>query len=76
VDYYFAAPAHALSYTLGARYLEDLRRGASQRLGASFDVRRFHEVLLGSGALSLTVLKKSVDRWVQSELSTHQPDNR
>lgn len=68
VDYFIAAPAHALAYPVGARYIEDLRDDASRRLGSKFDVRRFHDVILTSGALPLTVLRGSVDRWVRSEL--------
>ena len=68
VDYFLAAPAHALAYPVGARYIATLRRAAAQRLGAAFDVRRFHDLLLESGALPLSVVRRMVDRWVDAEL--------
>lgn len=47
---------NALAYPLGARYIEDLRRDVARRLGPRFDVRRFHDAVLESGALPLGVL--------------------
>ena len=70
VEYFIAAPAHALAYPLGARYIEDLRRDVARRLGPRFDVRRFHDVVLESGALPLGVLTAWVNRWAQLERST------
>jgi len=66
VDYFIAAPAHALAYPLGARYIEDLRRDAARRLGSRFDVKAFHDVVLESGALPLEVLRDVLDRWIRS----------
>lgn len=69
VEYFIAAPAHALAYPLGARYIADLRRDVARRLGPRFDVRKFHDVVLESGALPLGVLTASVNRWAQLERS-------
>ena len=64
IDYFIAAPAHALAYPMGAKYIEDLRRDATRRLGSRFTAREFHDVVLESGALPLGVLKDIVDRWI------------
>ncbi|HEV8366184.1 MAG TPA: DUF885 domain-containing protein, partial [Gemmatimonadaceae bacterium] len=69
VEYFIAAPAHALAYPLGAGYIEELRRDVARRLGPKFDVRRFHDVVLESGALPLGVLTAWVNRWAQLERS-------
>jgi uncharacterized protein (DUF885 family) len=43
------------------------RRKAEKELGARFDVRRFHDAVLGSGAMPMTVLRKHVDWWIARE---------
>ena len=67
VEYFIAAPAHALAYPLGARYIADLRRDVARRLGPRFDVRKVHDVGLESGALPLGGLTAWVNRWAQRE---------
>jgi uncharacterized protein (DUF885 family) len=57
-------PAQALSYKIGAVELFRLREVARAKLGATFDLREFHEVVLGSGALPMTVLEWKVNRWI------------
>jgi uncharacterized protein (DUF885 family) len=60
-------PAQALAYKMGSSEIWDLRRKAEKELGAKFDVRRFHDAVLGSGAMPLTVLRKHVDWWIDQE---------
>jgi uncharacterized protein (DUF885 family) len=55
-------PAQALAYRLGYRWFSDLRRETEARLGARFDVRDFHEAVLGEGALPLPALRGHVQR--------------
>ena len=64
VERYIAIPAQALSYKIGALTIQKLRHKAERELGASFDVRAFHDQVLGSGALPLPVLEKKIDRWI------------
>jgi uncharacterized protein (DUF885 family) len=66
VDRYIAWPGQALAYKLGEREIRRLRADAQQRLGPRFDLRAFHDHVLGAGAVSLTVLGKQIDRWVKS----------
>ena len=72
VDRYIALPGQALSYMTGRLEIERLRASASETLGADFDVRGFHDAVLGSGALPLSVLGDVIDAWVESQRSLQQ----
>jgi uncharacterized protein (DUF885 family) len=61
---YLVLPGQATSYKIGMLKIQELRRKAEAALGAKFDIRGFHDTVLGGGALPLTVLEKRVDRWV------------
>lgn len=67
VDRYIAWPAQALAYKVGEQRLLALRRGAEQSLGSSFDLRRFHDLVLGQGAMPLGVLEAQVDAWIAEQ---------
>ncbi|MDQ6927123.1 MAG: DUF885 domain-containing protein [Actinomycetota bacterium] len=69
VDRYIGWPAQALAYTLGAIRLRDLRRLASDTLGTAFDLRTFHDEVLGHGPLPLDLLEAEVRRWLAGEAS-------
>jgi uncharacterized protein (DUF885 family) len=60
VDRYLAWPGQALSYKLGQLEILALREEANERQGPAFDIRRFHDVVLGSGALPLVTLRELV----------------
>jgi uncharacterized protein (DUF885 family) len=60
-------PGQALAYKMGATKIRELREKAAQSLGQSFDVRRFHDAVLGSGAMPLGVLERHVDWFIEAE---------
>ena len=62
VDRYIADPGQALAYKLGQLELLRLRSEARERQGSRFDIRRFHDAVLGEGALPLPVLRQVVER--------------
>ncbi|MFN5819868.1 MAG: DUF885 domain-containing protein, partial [Novosphingobium sp.] len=66
VDRYIANPGQALSYKIGALTIQRLRREAETKLGPRFDLKAFHEQVLGSGVLPLSVLETKVRRWIAS----------
>src|SRR5262249_21197898 len=64
VERYFVIPGQALAYKIGMLRILELRARAQQRLGAAFDIRQFHAVVLGSGSLPLGILEQQVDEWI------------
>lgn len=60
-------PGQALGYQMGKRAILDLRRRAEAALGDDFDLRRFHEAVLGPGSLPITVLESHIDRFIEEE---------
>jgi prolyl oligopeptidase len=64
VDRYIARPGQALAYKLGELKIKELRRKAEQSLGARFDIREFHDVLLRNGTLPLDLLEEQVNSYI------------
>lgn len=65
VDRYAGVPAQALSYMVGRLELQRMRTQAEQALGAAFDIREFHDVVLGTGPLPMPILNTVVADWAQ-----------
>jgi len=60
-------PGQALAYKMGAAKFRELRARAERALGTSFDIRRFHDVVLGSGPMPMAVLERHIDWFIESE---------
>ena len=60
IDRYIAIPGQAVAYKVGQLEIRRQRRLAAERLGAAFDIKAFHDVVLGSGSVSLPVLRELV----------------
>ncbi|WP_370948313.1 DUF885 family protein [Amycolatopsis sp. cg5] len=67
VDRYAGWPAQALSYMVGRLEIQRMRAEAEKALGDRFDIKAFHDVVLGSGVLPLPVLAKLVEDWVAAQ---------
>ena len=64
VDRYLGDPGQALAYKCGQLEIFALRDEAKQRLGAKFDLKTFHNVVLRNGAVALPVLREQVENWI------------
>ncbi|MEM8634735.1 MAG: DUF885 domain-containing protein [Pseudomonadota bacterium] len=62
---YMVLPGQATSYKIGMLKIQELRAEAEAELGDDFDIRAFHDTVLGGGALPLAVLEARIDRWVE-----------
>ena len=67
IERYFVLPGQATAYKVGMIKLLELRERARAALGEGFDIRQFHELVLGNGDLPLTLLEEQVDAWIAAQ---------
>ncbi len=67
VNRYISWPGQALAYKMGELKIRELRTKATETLGAKFDLREFHDVVLGQGAVPLDMLEAQVNRWIEGK---------
>lgn len=66
VDRYISWPGQALAYKIGELKIKALREKATHALGDEFDIRTFHEIILGKGTLTLPLMEQEVERYIMS----------
>jgi uncharacterized protein (DUF885 family) len=67
IDRYIVWPGQALAYKIGELKIKEMRAYAEKELGPKFDIRAFHDHVLGNGALPLDLLEKNIKAWVAAE---------
>ena len=67
IERYIVMPGQACAYTIGQLEILRMREEARRALGGAFDLREFHDVVLGGGALPLAILDRIVSDWVTSK---------
>ena len=67
VDRYISWPGQALAYKVGQLKIRELRDHATRELGDAFDIRAFHDEVLGAGAVPLDILDARIRDWVTRE---------
>ena len=64
---YLVIPGQATAYKIGMIEIQQLRKKAQDTLGEKFDIRAFHDTILGGGAMPLSVLARRVDNWLANQ---------
>lgn len=70
IERYIVAPGQACAYKVGMLKMLELRERAKTALGARFDLRAFHDVVLKNGAVPLEILEQLIDEWIQQQTTT------
>jgi uncharacterized protein (DUF885 family) len=72
LERYVGWPGQALSYKVGERKLRELRQAAQRELGDRFDVRAYHDEVLSSGALPLSILEARMRQWIRKQAASRE----
>ena len=64
---YLVMPGQATGYKIGMLKIQSLRAMAKEQLGDKFDIRAFHDTILGGGALPMTILERQVQAWIVAQ---------
>ena len=72
VDRYTVWPGQALAYKIGQREIERARREVSEKMGDRFDLRAFHDEVLGHGSLPLATLRREIPGWVEAAVAARE----
>ncbi|KZN47013.1 DUF885 domain-containing protein [Pseudoalteromonas luteoviolacea] len=67
VHRYMINPGQATSYKIGMNKILEMRKRAKKELGSKFDIRGFHDTILGGGAMPLSILEKRVNHWIEAQ---------
>ena len=65
IERYMSYPGQALSYKIGQLKIKELRKKAESKMGAKFDIKKFHEKMLESGVMPLALLEKKINAWIE-----------
>lgn len=68
-DRYISWPGQAISYKMGEIKIRELRKKAEKALGDKFDIREFHEVILEEGTVTLSIMEKRMDNYIEKKLN-------
>jgi uncharacterized protein (DUF885 family) len=73
VQRYIIMPGQATGYKIGMIKMEELRKRAEQQLGSKFDIRAFHDTILGRAQMPLDLLDQRIDRWIAEQKAVPLP---
>ena len=68
IDRYISWPGQALAYKIGELKIRELRKKVQEKLGSQFDIREFHEIILEKGTVTLSILEKRIEDYIESKI--------
>jgi uncharacterized protein (DUF885 family) len=75
INRYISWPGQALAYKIGEIKIKELRKKTEEALKEDFDVRSFHDMILSNGSVTLSILEKMTDRYIQEQLEKKKKKN-
>ena len=67
IERYIVMPGQATAYKIGMNKILELREMSKEKLGDKFDIKEYHDVVLGSGPIPLSILEQQVNQWIESK---------